>query len=52
MVLPLVLQNIIISFIPSSNMRLVCKKWNSEVSGLHKKYLNKIGGWYKKKNCR
>lgn len=49
MFLPVELQYKIMSFIPETNLRLVCKDWNGEITNLQKEYLNIIGAWYKKR---
>jgi hypothetical protein len=48
MSIPLDLQYMIISYIPQSELKYVCKKWNKKIQKIQKDALNVIGVWYQK----
>jgi hypothetical protein len=48
MSIPVDLQYMIISYIPQSELKYVCKKWNKKIQKIQKDALNVIGVWYPK----
>ena len=49
MYIPLELQYNIISFIPFSNLKLVCKEWSEEITIIQKNAVDIISEWYWKR---
>ena len=47
--LPPELQYIIMSFVPKSYLKSVCKDWNNEIKNIQLKYVSIISEWFSKR---